>query len=133
MNSKAYQSKLIPYFDFIASSRRKRVSWRSIAALLKSEHGVKAAPSSIYAFFCSYRAPKRRVPVGYPEEIGTISNPANTVAETKAALANRLPQVDQTTQSEWPTVKQVRRTRSPIQKTEQPCEEKFTTGPDIVS
>lgn len=132
MISKAYQSKLIPYFEFIANSRHNRISWRSISSLLKSQHGVHAAPSTIYAFFCSYRDPKRRVPVGYPED---SPQTAKTALEAKHQVSDLEPRQEcrrPTDLEKW-KVETVTRSRQKTRHISTPTEEPFTTGPDIVS
>jgi len=55
-----YQSKLIPYEDYIRECRAKRWSYPQISAALLSRHGLKAAPSTIF-HFVKVRARKRRL------------------------------------------------------------------------
>jgi len=44
------KSKLEPYAELIRTLRRKRWTYRQIAAALKNDFGVHAAPSSIHNF-----------------------------------------------------------------------------------
>lgn len=44
------KSKLEPYVELIRTLRRKRWTYRHIAAALKNDFGVHAAPSSIHNF-----------------------------------------------------------------------------------
>ena len=55
-----YQSKLIPHEDFIREGRAKRWSYPQIAAELLAQHGLKAAPSTIF-HFVKVRARKHRL------------------------------------------------------------------------
>ena len=58
--SPAFQSKLEPYRDFIRECRAKRWSYPRIAAALREEHGLSAAPSTIFSFV-KVRANRRRL------------------------------------------------------------------------
>ena len=48
--AKAFQSKLVPFYDLIARLRKKHVPYPEIAKRLHEEHGLKVAPSTIFAF-----------------------------------------------------------------------------------
>jgi transposase len=56
----AFQSKLEPYREFIRECRAKRWSYPRIAAALREEHGLSAAPSTIFSFV-KVRAKRRRL------------------------------------------------------------------------
>lgn len=47
---KPFQSKLIPYEDFIRTLRRKRVSYRQIAKILTQEKGCKVYHKTVISF-----------------------------------------------------------------------------------
>ena len=85
-----YQSKLIPHEDFIREGRAKRWSYPQIAAALLAQHGLKAAPSTIF-HFVKVRARKRRVvelpakPSSPKSETNQPSNPADGFFEPKPA------------------------------------------------
>ena len=56
----AFQSKLETYREFIRECRAKRWSYPRIAAALREEHGLSAAPSTIFSFV-KVRAKRRRL------------------------------------------------------------------------
>jgi hypothetical protein len=60
MRNPAFQSKLEPYREFIRECRAKRWSYPRIAAALREEHGLSAAPSTIFSFV-KVRARRRRL------------------------------------------------------------------------
>jgi hypothetical protein len=47
---KPFQSKLEPFAAFIRDLRRRRNSYREIAARLRKGHGVTVSPSTIFSF-----------------------------------------------------------------------------------
>jgi hypothetical protein len=84
----AFQSKLEPYCEFIRECRAKRWSYPRIAAALREEHGLSAAPSTIFSFV-KVRAKRRRLyalpPSDYPPTIRSI--PMNSKAREFFSLA----------------------------------------------
>jgi hypothetical protein len=56
----AFQSKLEPYREFIRVCRAKRWSYPRIAEALREQHGLSAAPSTIFSFV-KVRAKRRRL------------------------------------------------------------------------
>ena len=56
----AFQSKLEPYREFIRECRSKRWSYPHIAEALREQHGLSAAPSTIFSFV-KVRAKRRRL------------------------------------------------------------------------
>lgn len=87
-----YQSKLIPYEEFIRESRAKRWTYPQIAAALLAQHGLKAAPSTIF-HFVKVRARKRRLvelpakPSPHQSETNQPLTPADGFFES--GLANK--------------------------------------------
>jgi hypothetical protein len=47
---KPFQSKLESFADFIRYLRRRRNSYREIAARLREDHGITVSPSTIFSF-----------------------------------------------------------------------------------
>ena len=56
----AFQSKLEPYRELIRECRAKRWSYPRMAAVLREQHGLSAAPSTIFSFV-KVRARRRRL------------------------------------------------------------------------
>ena len=76
----AFQSKLEPYREFIRECRAKRWSYPRIAAALREEHGLSAAPSTIFSFV-KVRAKRRRSMRSRPRTIRESSiHPVNPKA-----------------------------------------------------
>jgi hypothetical protein len=50
MPTAPFQSKLLPYLEFIRECRSRRMSYPRIAAELADRFGVRAAPSTIFSF-----------------------------------------------------------------------------------
>lgn len=56
---RAYHSVLEPHFDLIRQLRRQRLTWKEIAARLRTDRGLEVTLSGVYRF-CRRRA--RRTP-----------------------------------------------------------------------
>jgi hypothetical protein len=67
-------SKLEPYHELIRTLRQRRWTYKAIAASLRDEFGISAAPSSIHAFV-KVRA-KRRAPPALPPADSPLIAPA---------------------------------------------------------
>lgn len=50
MTRKPFQSKLLPYLEFIREGRAQQQSYPQIAAELRARFGISVAPSTIFAF-----------------------------------------------------------------------------------
>jgi hypothetical protein len=82
-----FQSKLIPYEDFIRECRAKRWTYPRIAEALQKEHNLKAAVSTIFNFV-KVRARKRSVYALPPKEKteGPAGGLSKAVTETKPKM-----------------------------------------------
>jgi hypothetical protein len=58
--TKPFQSKLVPFTDLIRELRQKGKSYQQIAEILRTEHGMVTAASSIYGFIKVRSKPPRR-------------------------------------------------------------------------
>jgi len=58
--AKPFQSKLVPFTDLIRELRQKGKSYQQIAEILRTEHGMPTAASSIYGFVKVRSKPPRR-------------------------------------------------------------------------
>jgi IS5 family transposase len=90
VGSRPFHSKLSPYFDLIASSRRRKKTWAEIAWEI-STRGTKCTPQAVFLFFkrCKARERERgsRYPLGMEPE-GSVSDfPAIAPAE-RSPLTN---------------------------------------------
>ena len=77
-----YQSKLIPFEDFVRQCRAKRLSYPRIAEALLKEHGLKVGGTTIFDFVKA-RARKRRA-FELPPREEPISKPAGGFFESPA-------------------------------------------------
>ncbi|MCE0482793.1 MAG: helix-turn-helix domain-containing protein [Methylacidiphilales bacterium] len=75
-----FQSKLIPYEDFIREARAKRWSYPRIAQALLETHCVKASPSTIF-HFVKVRARKKHVFELPPSSSHQTTQPTPTSAD----------------------------------------------------
>jgi IS5 family transposase len=86
VGSRPFHSKLSPYFDLIASSRRRKKTWAEIAWEI-SARGTKCTPQAVFIFFkrCKTREQERgsRYPLGMEPEGSVSGFPA--MAHTEAA------------------------------------------------
>ena len=71
MSTAPFQSKLLPHLEFIRECRAKRMSYPQIASGLLAQFGLRAAPSTIFAFI-KVRAQCR--------SLITLPSPARSVA-----------------------------------------------------
>jgi hypothetical protein len=83
MPGKPFQSKLEPFTDFIRGYRAKRWSYTRIAEALKREHGISAAPSTIFSFV-KVRAKGRRL-YALPPRHGTNQKTASSELQEQAS------------------------------------------------
>ncbi len=61
MPGKPFQSKLVPFYDFIrACCREKRWSYPRIAVAITTEHGIKVSANAVFSFV-KVRSRKRRI------------------------------------------------------------------------
>jgi hypothetical protein len=72
----AFQSKLEPYREFIRVCRAKRWSYPRIAEALREQHGLSAAPSTIFSFV-KVRAKRRRLYELPPSDALTVVQPVS--------------------------------------------------------
>ena len=59
--TKPFQSKLVPFTDLIRELRQKGKSYQQIAEILRMEHGIVTAASSIDGFVKVRSKPPRRI------------------------------------------------------------------------
>lgn len=84
MSGIPYQSKLLLYRDFIKEARKKNVSYRKIADLLKEKFNVECYPNTVFSFVKA-RANKKPV-FTLPEEFEKESpQPLKTKKTEKTA------------------------------------------------
>lgn len=90
---KAFQSVLMPHFDFIRDQRQRRKTWQEVTELVFAEKGIRVSLHTVYYFY------KRRLKrLGRPhwEDAalsGAGSGPANaSTASQKPILAAMPPQ-----------------------------------------
>jgi hypothetical protein len=69
MPGKPFQSKLEPFYEFIAKGRRKRITWAQIAELITTK-GTPCTRQGVQDFFKRKR--KRRYAMGMEPEDGPI-------------------------------------------------------------
>jgi transposase len=67
-------SKLEPYHELIRTLRQRRWTYKEIAAALRVEFGVSAAPSTIHAFI-KVRAQKKKVASLVPSNSESTASP----------------------------------------------------------
>ncbi|MGA8654745.1 MAG: hypothetical protein WB586_01225 [Chthoniobacterales bacterium] len=89
VGSRPFHSKLSPYFDLIANSRRQKKTWAEIAWEI-STRGTKCTPQAVFIFFkrCKAREQERgsRYPLGMEPE-GSVSDfPAIATAERSPVI-----------------------------------------------
>lgn len=60
MPGKPFQSKLEPFLELIREWRRQRWSYPRIAGVLREQHGMSVAPSTIFSFV-KVRSRNRRI------------------------------------------------------------------------
>ncbi len=84
MPGRPFQSSLEPHLETIRALRLKRRTWRQVAEVLKTEHGLEIDPAAIYKFFKRRVRPSARQPLGFP---------------TAAPAAGNLPTVQPTPES----------------------------------
>ena len=84
-----FHSKLSPYFDLIASARRRKKTWAEIAWEI-STRGTKCTPQAVFIFFkrCRTREQERgsRYPLGMEPE-GPVSD-FHSIAATRSPLGD---------------------------------------------
>jgi hypothetical protein len=89
VGSRPFQSKLSPYFDLIANSRRRKKTWAEIAWEI-STRGTKCTPQAVFIFFkrCKTREQERgsRYPLGMEPEGSASNSPAIAVPERSPVM-----------------------------------------------
>ncbi len=85
MPGQPFRSKLNPHIELIRDLRRRQKTWKEIAEILETEHGVQTHPSSVLQFF--KRRSKGRRPLGFED------GPPETVSQQKLP-PNRIPSED---------------------------------------
>jgi IS30 family transposase len=81
MPGKPFQSKLEPFLELIREWRRQRWSYPRIAGVLREQHGMSVAPSTIFSFV-KVRSRNRRI-FALPE-----AQPASAPALENSPLAH---------------------------------------------
>jgi len=74
MPGKPFQSKLEPFYEFIREGRAKRWSYRKIAEVLGSEHGLSVSPNAVFSFV-KVRAKRRKLYALPPVNPSSPSSP----------------------------------------------------------
>ena len=82
---KPFQSKLTPFYDLIARLRKAHTPYPQIAQLLRDEHGLEVAASTIFEFV-KVRARRNGV-FALPEIPTAAPVPASSPAATHEAQA----------------------------------------------
>ena len=67
MSGIPYQSKLLPFKEIIREARRKHISYRKIAEILKENYGIKCTYNSVFSFVKA-RSKKRKKVITMLEE-----------------------------------------------------------------
>ena len=89
MSGIPYQSKLLPYKDFIKEARKKGVSYRKITELLKEKFGLECYPNAVFSFV---KARANRKPVfTLPEDSKKESPKLSEIEEIVETAQNQKP------------------------------------------
>ena len=90
IGGRPFQSKLDPYFDLIANSRRQKKTWAEIAWEI-STRGTECTPQAVFIFFkrCRTRARERgsRYPLGMEPE-GSVADSPLIVAAARSPVVS---------------------------------------------
>ena len=73
MPGRPFQSSLEPHLETIRALRLKRRTWRQVAGVLKTEHGLEIDPAAVYKFFKRRVRPTARQPLGFPTPAAATS------------------------------------------------------------
>ncbi len=92
MSTAPFQSKLVPHLEFIRECRAKRLSYPQIASGLLAQFGLRAAPSTIFAFV-KVRAQRRSL-ISLPppaRPVATLPGPATRLRPAQTAASSAAP------------------------------------------